>query len=433
MPTLSPPVPYHDLHGVLVHATLRSTSLIAIILAAVVGRVGAVQTSAASQASAGVAASCLTRPGPSKTLRGLHTKPWTAYGVVDSTKFDATDAQWLSPAPKILVLVEGGSHICWHGGQIIGQLPPATPWVTMHESYGMDAHGAFFQLENVRIFDTGDGVTMDLQGDVDWHWRDVYVKYMRDDCVENDFLNSGTIENSLFDGCYSGFSARSYTGVKDGSANVVTVRHSLFRMQAMDQGYRRSGHGGFWKWGPNSPRIDLYDTIFLIDGPTIENDVIMPPAAKLRHCVGNVMIWLGGGPFPEPLPARPGCFTLLTGAPGLQYWNRAVAQWKADHPRLTKDVAPPIVSLWSPAAPTILRGVVHLTATAVDDEDVVGVQFRLNGRTLGDVTRESPVTKFTLAWDSRDAANGVYTLTAIARDAAGNTTESAGIQVTIRN
>ena len=411
-------------------ATARSTSLVIAIIAAGFGRVNALQVRPAAPTRDN---SCLTQQGPTKTLRGLHTTRWSAYDVADNTKFDATGAQWLSPAPKILVFVEGGSRICWHGGQIIGQLPPATPWVTMHDSYGMDAHGAFFQLENVRIFDTGDGVTMDQQGDADWHWRDVYFKYMRDDCVENDFLNGGTIDNSLFDGCYSGFSARSYTGVKDGSANVVTVRHSLFRMQAMDQGYLRSGHGGFWKWGPNSPRIDLYDTIFLIDGPTIENDVIMPPAAKLRHCVGNVMIWLGGGPFPEPLPARPGCFTLLTGAPGLQYWNRAVAQWKADHPRLTKDVAPPIVSLWSPAAPTILRGVVHLTATAVDDEDVVGVQFRLNGRTLGDVTRESPVTKFTLAWDSRDAANGVYTLTAIARDAAGNTTESAGIQVTIRN
>jgi len=413
-----------------VRATVRSISLVATLIAAGVGRVDALQVPPAAPTRDN---SCLTQQGPTKTLRGLHTTPWSAYDVADNTKFDATDAQWLSPAPKILVFVEGGSRICWHGGQIIGQLPPATPWVTMHDSYGMDAHGALFQLENVRIVDTGDGVTMDQQGDVDWHWRDVYFKYMRDDCVENDFLNGGTIDNSLFDGCYSGFSARSYTGVKDGSANVVTVRHSLFRMQAMDQGYLRSGHGGFWKWGPNSPRIDLYDTIFLIDGPTIENDVIMPPAAKLRHCVGNVMIWLGGGPFPEPLPARPGCFTLLTGAPGLQYWNRAVAQWKADHPRLTKDVAPPIVSLWSPAAPTLLRGVVHLTATAVDDEDVVGVQFRLIGRTLGDVTLESPVTKFTLAWDSRDAANGVYTLTAIARDAAGNTTESAGIQVTIRN
>ena len=411
-------------------ATVGSTSLATAILAVGFGRVNALQVPPASPSGG---SSCLTQQGPTKTLRGLHTTRWSAYDVADNTKFDATGAQWLSPAPKILVFVEGGSRICWHGGQIIGQLPPATPWVTMHDSYGMDAHGAFFQLENVRIFDTGDGVTMDQQGDVDWHWRDVHFKYMRDDCVENDFLNGGTIENSLFDGCYSGFSARSYTGVKDGSANVVTVRHSLFRMQAMDQGYRRSGHGGVWKWGPNSPRIDLYDTVFLIDGPTIENDVIMPPAAKLRNCAGNVMIWLGGGRFPEPLPRQPGCFTLLTGAQGLQYWNRAVAQWKADHPRPTQDVAPPIVSLWSPAAPTTLRGVVQLTATAVDDEDVVGVRFRLNARTLGEATLESPVTKFTLQWDSRGAANGVYTLTAIARDAAGNTTQSAGIQVTIRN
>src|SRR5207247_11318672 len=119
-----------------------------------------------------------------------------------------------------------------------------------------------------------------------------------------------------------------------------------------------------------------------------------------------------------PLPARPGCFTLLTGAAGLQYWNRAVAQWKADHPRPTQDIAPPIVSLWSPAAPTIFRGVVHLTATAVDDEDVVGVQFRLTARTLGDVTIESPVTNFVLSWNSRDTATGVQPHTAEAGRAA---------------
>src|SRR5256885_4211436 len=49
----------------------------------------------------------------------------------------------------------------------------------------------------------------------------------------------------------------------------------------------------------------------------------------------NVMIWLGSGPFPEPLPARAGCFTLLTGVEGLQYWNDAVARWKAEHPAMT--------------------------------------------------------------------------------------------------
>ncbi len=330
-----------------------------------------------------------------------------------------------------MVFVGGGSKLCWRGGQIIGQLPPSTPWATMHDSYGMNVHGASFQLENLRIFDMGDGVTMDLQGDVTWTWRDVYAKYMRDDCIENDFLNNATIENSFFDGCYSGFSARAYTTVLDGSSNVVTVRNSLFRMQTMDLGYIRPGHGGFWKWGSNSPRIDLYNTVFLTDARSIENDVIMPPPDKLRNCSGNVMIWLGSGTFPEPVPS---CFTLLTGAAGLAYWSNAVARWKAAHPAPWADIGPPVVSLWSPSGSTTLSGTVSLTATAVDDRDVAGVQFKLDGQNIGvEAKTESPLTKFTAAWDSRGKPNGTYSLTATARDAAGNVKTSAGVTVTIGN
>ena len=148
----------------------------------------------------------------------------------------------------------------------------------------------------------------------------------------------------------------------------------------------------------------------------------------------NVMIWLGSGPFPEPLPARAGCFTLLTGVEGLQYWNDAVARWKAEHPAMTVNLGPPIVSLYAPADTATLTGTVTLTATAVDDQAVAGVQFDLSGQDIGaEVTTESPATKFTLQWDSHAVANGTYELTARARDAAGETTTSAGVTVTISN
>ncbi len=381
--------------------------------------------------SASPGASCLTQAGPRKIIGGLDRTRWSNMSLADNATVDASAAQWVTAAPKIVVFVGGGSGICWHGGRIIGQLPPSTPWVTMHDSYGMDVHAANFQLENVRIFDTGDGVTMDEQGDVNWHWRDVYFKYMRDDCVENDFLNSGTIEDSFFDGCYSGFSARAYTGVRDGGHNLVVVRNSLFRMQSMDRGYIRSGHGGFWKWGRNSPRISLYNVVFYLDGPTIENDVIMPPRGKLADCSDNVMVWEGTGAFPERVPS---CFTLMTGAAGHAYWDSAVAHWKANHPDPGPDVGPPIVSLWAPSAGATLADTVKLTATAVDDRDVAGVQFKLNGRNIGaEVTTEAPITKFTLSWDSRAVANGTYTLTATARDDASNATTSAGVLIAIRN
>jgi hypothetical protein len=70
----------------------------------------------------------------------------------------------------------------------------------------------------------------------------------------------------------------------------------------------------------------------------------------------------------------------------------------------------------------------------VDDQDVAGVQFQLDGQNIGaDVTAELPLTKFTLSWDSRSRPNGTYTLTVTARDTAGKTTTSAGVAVTISN
>jgi len=64
----------------------------------------------------------------------------------------------------------------------------------------------------------------------------------------------------------------------------------------------------------------------------------------------------------------------------------------------------------------------------------VGVQFQLNGVNTGsEVTAETSPTKYRLSWDSHGVANGSYALTAIARDAAGNTTTSAGVTVTISN
>jgi hypothetical protein len=42
-------------------------------------------------------------------------------------------------------------------------------------------------------------------------------------------------------------------------------------------------------------------------------------------------------------------------------------------------------------------------------------------------------TKYLLSWDSHGVANGTYSLTAIARDAAGHSTTSAGVTVTVSN
>ena len=424
--------------------------------------VGAATITATSEGKSGTAAitvtalppvtgSCLALAGPTITLSGMSTSPYQNTSLVSGTKIDATTAQWLLNTPDVWGYMGSSSNLCWHSGQILGTIPPSTPYEDnlngYHLMYGVDVHGASPLVEGLTIFTGGDGITFDAAEDANWTVRDVHMTYIRDDCIENDFLNSGLVDRSFFDGCYDFMSARAYGGgAADGSANTVTVQNSLIRVQGMDKlypGLSAPGYGGFWKWsGSGSPNTDIgpmlviTNTVFRADAPPVEGNgaglYMAPVPGKLKSCANNVMVWLGPGSFPEPLPS---CFTVLTGQAGRDYWDNAVAQWKAAHPTLV-DMAPPIVSLWSPglSGSSTLTGTVTLVATAVDDQALLGVQFALNGQSIGaEVLTAATPAKFPLTWDSHGLANGTYTLTATARDAAGHRTTSAGVTVTISN
>jgi hypothetical protein len=95
------------------------------------------------------------------------------------------------------------------------------------------------------------------------------------------------------------------------------------------------------------------------------------------------------------------------------------------------DTSAPSVAINSPAAGSgALSGTVTLTAAAADNVGVAGVQFRLDGAALGAELTAAP---YTMNWDSTGTANGTHTLTAVARDAAGNSTVSSPVTVTVTN
>ena len=90
---------------------------------------------------------------------------------------------------------------------------------------------------------------------------------------------------------------------------------------------------------------------------------------------------------------------------------------------------PPTVSMTSPSAGANASHVVPLAATASDDVGVVAVDFFVDGTNLGQDT----TAPYTLDWDSTVASNGPHTLTARARDTAGNQTTSTGVSLTSTN
>jgi photosystem II stability/assembly factor-like uncharacterized protein len=97
---------------------------------------------------------------------------------------------------------------------------------------------------------------------------------------------------------------------------------------------------------------------------------------------------------------------------------------------LDLDDVPPAVAITSPHYGDTVRGTITVSATASDNHRVVGVQFKLDGNSLGNEVTSPP---YSISWDTTTTTNGAHTLTAVARDPAGNFTTSAPITVTVSN
>ena len=72
-----------------------------------------------------------------------------------------------------------------------------------------------------------------------------------------------------------------------------------------------------------------------------------------------------------------------------------------------------------------------VSATAADNVGVAGVQFLLDGAPLA---AEDTTAPYSVRWNTNTVAvtRGNHTLSARARDAAGNATTSAGVTVTVQ-
>ena len=94
------------------------------------------------------------------------------------------------------------------------------------------------------------------------------------------------------------------------------------------------------------------------------------------------------------------------------------------------DNAPPTISMTAPAQGTTVSGIITVSADAADTQAIVDVQFRVDGVNIGAADASAP---YSVAWDTTSVSNGSHSLTAVARDTAGNTTTSAPRSVTVSN
>jgi hypothetical protein len=94
------------------------------------------------------------------------------------------------------------------------------------------------------------------------------------------------------------------------------------------------------------------------------------------------------------------------------------------------DTTAPAVSVTAPIAGANLSGTINVTAAATDRVGVAGVQFQLDGVNLGGEDNSAP---YTASWNTATTTNGSHVVTAVARDAAGNSRTSAAVTVNVTN
>ncbi|MFA6493850.1 MAG: Ig-like domain-containing protein [Candidatus Paceibacterota bacterium] len=96
----------------------------------------------------------------------------------------------------------------------------------------------------------------------------------------------------------------------------------------------------------------------------------------------------------------------------------------------TADTIAPTIAITSPTTGATVYGTTTISATTTDNVGVAGVKMMVDGTMLG---TEMTVAPFDIVWNTTGVANGAHSLTAIARDAAGNVATSSAVSVTVNN
>jgi Big-like domain-containing protein len=91
---------------------------------------------------------------------------------------------------------------------------------------------------------------------------------------------------------------------------------------------------------------------------------------------------------------------------------------------------PPSVSMTAPATAATVSGTITVSANATDAIGMAGVQFKLDGANLG---AEDTTPPYSVSLNTTTIANGLHTLTAVARNTSALTTTAVPVTVTVSN
>jgi len=232
-------------------------------------------------------------------------------------------------------------------------------------------------------------------------------------------LGNISVTATLSQSVISSITVMSFTGIDTAGANGSGA------IGATASGSAASG----------SPRASLVTTrnnSWVIGvGNDFDNAIARTPAAgqKLVHqyltpAGDTYWVQMQNG----PIAASGTNVTITDTAPTGDQYNLSICELLSASAAVI-DTTPPTVSMSSPAQGGTVAKLSTLWAVASDNIAVAGVQFLVDGSSLGAEVTSAP---YSMTWDSTSVANGSHTIAARARDTSGLTTTST-INITVDN
>ena len=235
-----------------------------------------------------------------------------------------------------------GRGTCVLGGRVIGQQSRAHTWHTMKERLdgdGLNIRSPGGVVEGFRVDNVEDGIATVGGDPAGITISNVRMTYIRDDCIENDWIVHVTVRDSLFDGCYTAISQRPdpHPSLQPAPAGeTMTLDGVLIRLQPMPYDLARAkrpgnaigglASSGFFKWSPWANKLVVKNTILMAERTSVNGPRIMdfPTNAEYENVT---LVWLGPGDYQGRLP--PSGVTVTTDR---RVWDEARASWLARHP-----------------------------------------------------------------------------------------------------
>ncbi len=265
---------------------------------------------------------CLSRTGAKMLVTGdVQTYRNNTPGddsTIDARSFNSTAFPSVNTYPLNLGKSTSiPNRVCVVGGAVAGTQPESYTWQEVKNTDGTgirlaaNRRGAgttWSIIDGFRSHNVEDGIrpagTESLtppDGD-GFFVRNAYETYTRDDCIENDYFAAGTVYDSLFDGCYQGFSEQDNAGsLYDNSpadpSEQFFIDHVAIRLQIMpgpNANPSGTGHAQFFKkWSsPASNKVVVRDSVFYSEGVPLEDANFPFPAGSQ---LTNVTLVYGPG------------------------------------------------------------------------------------------------------------------------------------------